>query len=54
MAQGNVHRTPTGYGAIKVAKRKTVVLPKIDAPSLVQSTQRSPQQRLSRATRSIK
>jgi hypothetical protein len=35
MAQGIVHTTPTGYGVIKVAARKQVVVPKVNAPSLV-------------------
>lgn len=35
MTQGIVHTTPTGYGLIKVAARKQVVVPKVNAPSLV-------------------
>jgi hypothetical protein len=35
MAQGKVHKTPTGYGVIKIAARKQVVLPKINAPVFV-------------------
>jgi len=35
MAQGIVHTTPTGYGLIKVAASKQVIVPKVNAPSLV-------------------
>jgi hypothetical protein len=35
MAQGIVHSTPTGYGLIKVSARKQVVVPEVNAPSLV-------------------
>jgi hypothetical protein len=34
MAQGIVHTTPTGYGVIKVAARKQVVVPQVNAPSM--------------------
>jgi hypothetical protein len=34
MAQGIVHSTPTGYGVIKVATRKQVVVPHVNAPSM--------------------
>lgn len=34
MGQGIVRTTPTGYGVIKVAARKQVVVPKANAPSV--------------------
>jgi len=35
MGQGIVHTTPTGYGFIKVAARKQIVVPHVNAPSMV-------------------
>jgi len=34
MGQGIVHTTPTGYGVIKVAARKQIAVPKVNAPSV--------------------
>lgn len=34
MAQSIVHTTPTGYGVIRVAARKQVVVPHVNAPSI--------------------
>lgn len=37
MSSGRVHATPTGYGVIRIAERKRVVLASVAAPSLVRA-----------------
>ncbi len=42
MDHRRVHSTPTGYGVIRVAERKRIVLAPVAAPSLVRSPASTP------------